>query len=280
LELAGIATPRLEAERLVCAALGVGRAELVTGSSVRVTPAEAVAVAKSVSRRLTGEPLQHIEGSVDFRRLTLVSDRRALIPRPETEQLIDLFADWVRTAGPVGRVLEIGIGSGAIALSLVKEDLVASVLAVDVSDDALALARENAEKLGLADRVEIRRCSPEIWSDLGGDETFEAIIANPPYVPSRDIERLATEVRDYDPRAALDGGADGLDVVRTLFRGAPDALIAGGRVFLEIGADQGESILDLFDSAGVWRDALIHTDLAGRPRFATASLDLTGDRPE
>lgn len=275
---AGLESARLEAERLVAVALEVDRTALITGSSSRVTADEAVAIARAVARRLDGVPLQHIEGSVDFRELVLVSDRRALIPRPETEQLVDLFAGWARTRGPVGRVLEIGVGSGAIALSLVGEGLARSVLAVDVSEEALELARENAGKLGLSDRVDLRRCSTDVWPDLVGEGPFDAVVANPPYVASGDIDRLSIEVRDHDPRTALDGGPDGLDVLRTVIQGAPAVLARGGRLFLEIGANQGAAVEELLRSDTAWSEAAIHPDLTGRGRFATARrADHPGD---
>jgi release factor glutamine methyltransferase len=276
LDQSGLDSPRVEAERLVASTLDVVRSELICEKSRRVTPEQAIAIARAVGRRLEGEPLQHIEGSVEFRNLVLVSDRRALIPRPETEQLIDLVAVWVAKRGTLDRVLEIGVGSGAIALSLLGEGLARAVLAVDVSLAALDQARENAARSGLADRLELRTCSPEVWPEVRDAGRFDAVLSNPPYVASAEIEGLSLEVRGHDPREALDGGPDGLDVLRTVISGAPSVLVEGGRIFLEIGADQGDAVSRLFALDPRWIDPSICRDLADRPRFATAGLGVDG----
>jgi release factor glutamine methyltransferase len=270
LELAGLGSARAEAERLVSSTLGIPRAEMITGRAERVSAAEAVEIARATSRRLEGEPLQHIEGSTDFRTLVLVSDGRALVPRPETEQLVDLVASRLPTNRPVPRALEIGVGSGAIALSLLTEDIVEYVLAVDVSAAALDQARENAARAGVGEGLELRRCVPEIWPGLEDERPFDLVVSNPPYVATTDIDGLSVEVRDHDPRIALDGGPDGLAVVRSIIRGAPDLLHPGGRIILEIGSDQGPAVLDLLTADGRLEACEIAPDLTGRDRFATA----------
>ncbi|MFV1987393.1 MAG: peptide chain release factor N(5)-glutamine methyltransferase [Gemmatimonadota bacterium] len=272
LDESGLEAPRLEAERLLAAILHVSRSELISEGGRRVTPEHAAEIARAVGRRLDGEPLQHIEGFVEFRRLVLVSDRRALIPRPETEQLVDLVADRVGRGAPIGRVLEVGVGSGAIALSLLEEGIAQSVVAVDVSAAALEQARENAARAGLADRLELLECSPSVWPDVRGTGPFDAVVSNPPYVASGEIDELAVEVRGHDPRMALDGGDDGLGVLRTVIRGAPEVLAEGGWIFLEIGADQGEAVSRMLASDPRWADTSIRRDLAGRPRFAIGRL--------
>jgi len=268
----GLDAPRVEAERLVAATLDVARSELTMGRTRRVTPGQAIAIAKAVSRRLEGEPLQHIEGSVDFRSLVLVSDDRALIPRPETEQLVDLVAAWVLECGTLDRVLEIGVGSGAVALSLLKEGLARTVLAVDVSSAAIEQALENATRSGLADQLELRLCSCAVWPEVRDAGPFDAVVSNPPYIASAEIDGLALEVRGHDPREALDGGPDGLEVLRTVISGAPSALVGGGRLFLEIGAGQEEAVLGLLGSDERWIDPAVRHDLTDRPRFAIAGL--------
>lgn len=270
LESAGLESARSEAERLVSSALGILRPELITGRGERVSAAQAVEIARATSRRLEGEPLQHIEGSTDFRTLVLVSDGRALVPRPETEQLVDVIASRLPTTGPVPRALEIGVGSGAIALSLLSECIVEYVLAVDVSGPALDQARENAARAGIGEGLELRRCTQEIWPDLEGERAFDLVVSNPPYVATTDIDGLSVEVRNHDPRIALDGGPDGLAVVRAVLRGAPEVLRAGGRIWLEIGSDQGPAVLDLLTADGRLEACEIATDLTGRDRFATA----------
>lgn len=279
LKIAGLESARLEAERLVASVLEVGRAELVAERSTRVSPEHAAAIARAVSRRLEGVPLQHIEGSTGFRSLVLVSDGRALVPRPETEQLVDLVASHRPGVAPL-QVLEVGVGSGAIALSLLAEGVAERVLAVDVSTRALDQARENASITGVRAGLDLRPCSPAIWPDVEGEGPFDVVVSNPPYVASRDIDGLSPEVRDHDPRVALDGGDDGLDVVRTILRGAPDVLRPEGRVWLEIGADQGADVLGLLEADPRLENAEISSDLAGRDRFATATRRPSASAPE
>ncbi|MDH3732826.1 MAG: peptide chain release factor N(5)-glutamine methyltransferase [Gemmatimonadota bacterium] len=269
LAAAGVESARLEAERLVSGILGITRGELATAGGERVNPDEALGVARAVSRRLDGEPLQHVEGSVDFRTLVLVSDGRALIPRPETEQLVDVISEWVARDGPFERVLEIGVGSAAIALSLLSEGLAVRALGVDVSGEALAQAAENAERVGVPG-LELRSCGPEIWPDLAGESPFDLVVSNPPYVASADVPHLDVEVRLHEPRVALDGGPDGLEVVRAVLAGVPAALAPGGRVLLEIGSDQGARVARLLAGESLLEVPRIRTDLAGRDRFVTA----------
>jgi len=285
LSSAGVESARLEAERLVAHALGVARAGLVLTHDVQLTPAEARAVGDLLLRRMSGEPLQHIEGTVQFRDLVLVADRRALIPRPETEQLVEQVVRWARdrkqdrggTPGfgsppPVDTALDIGTGSGAIALALVSEGTAARAVGLDISSAALDQARENRARTGLVDVVDLRRCGASPYEALLTDERFDAIISNPPYIMDADLQGLATEVRVHDPRAALAGGADGLGVVRIVIHGAPARLRAGGALFLEIGTDQGDAVREILRSAGSWKAIEIRRDLAGRDRFAVASV--------
>ncbi len=269
LELAGLEAPRVEAERLVAAALGLSRSELAVSGGERVDPAGAASVARAVSRRLEGQPLQHIEGTVDFRRVRLVSDGRALIPRPETEQLLDLVAAWRRARSAPVEALDIGVGSGAIAISLLDEGIADRVIGLDVSEDALDLARENVRRANVRN-LELRACPPDIWSALGPDEAFDLILSNPPYVTTGECADLERSVRDHEPRVALDGGEDGLDVIRTVVSGAAGRLRDGGTLFLEIGMSQGSAVLRLLNAEAALSDGRIGTDLAGRPRFASA----------
>lgn len=269
LELAGLEAPRVEAERLVAAALALSVSELGVSGGERVDPAGAASVARAVSRRLEGQPLQHIEGTVDFRRVRLVSDGRALIPRPETEQLLDLVAAWRRDRGAPVDALDIGVGSGAIAIALLNEGIAGRVVGLDVSENALELAHANARRAGIVN-LELRACPPDIWSALAPDETFDLIISNPPYVTTSEWTDLAPVVRDREPRVALDGGEDGLDVIRAVVSGVAGRLREGGALFLEIGMSQGSAVLGLLEAEALLSDARIGTDLAGRPRFASA----------
>lgn len=287
LEAGGVAGARNEAERLVAHALGLTRADLLLNAHLVVEPEEAGRMATVAQRRLAGIPLQHIEGTVAFRDLVLVCDGRALVPRPETEELVQQVVDWVRGGGssrgvrrvyradataepPLQVALDIGTGSGAIALSLVQEGLVRRAVAVDVSRPALDQAAENAARLGLADRIDFRWTQGSPWEVLGREEVFDVIVSNPPYVEDAAIATLPPEVREHDPRLALAGGSDGLDVIREIAAGSPPHVRAGGGLFLEIGSDQGERVRRLLEGDGSWNHVRTEPDLTGRTRFVIA----------
>jgi release factor glutamine methyltransferase len=271
LEAAGLETPRVEAERLISHALGIPRSDLILHAGERLRPEEAAAVAGLVGRRLEREPLQHIEGTAAFRQLVLVSDRRALIPRPETEQLVDRITEWLGDRAPVARALDIGTGSGAIALALLTEGLAEKVVGLDVSEGALAQARENFAQSNVAsDRLELRRCPAEIWPAVDAAARFDVIVSNPPYIRAGEVADLAEEVRAFEPRNALAGGDDGLQVIRVIIAGSAARLRPGGALFLEIGAGQGPEVRELLRREGDLEDVRIESDLAGRDRFAMA----------
>lgn len=268
--------PRREAERLVCHALGLDRHELALGDDAPGLGAEeAGRLARAVRRRLDGEPLQHIEGTVQFRELTLLCDRRALIPRPETEQLVERVAQWIRgesgDGGPrdVGRVLDIGTGSGAIALSLLHEGLARRALGVDVSREALQLAGQNRERAPEVDgdRFELRLASSPLWTSISASERFDLVVSNPPYVSDGEMGDLPEEVRAYEPEVALSGGPDGLDVIREILGRGARYLRPGGALFLEIGEGQGDAVRRAASEAGEWSSVEVGRDLAGRERF-------------
>ena len=271
LEAAGLESPVLEAERLVSHALGISRADLLVSGAESLDPRAATAVAEVVARRLDHEPLQHIEGTAAFRQLILVSDRRALIPRPETEQLVDRMADWLGDRAPVERVLDIGTGSGAIALSLLTEGLATSVVALDTSERALTQADENAARSGVERScLELRLCPADVWSALDPGERFDLIVSNPPYVEAAELARLPHEIRRFEPRAALAAGVDGLDVIRVLVGRAGAHLAPGGALFLEIGAGQGGAVRALLEDTGLFEGISVDADLLKRDRFVTA----------
>jgi release factor glutamine methyltransferase len=289
LEAVGVESARHEAERLVSHVLGLSRSELLLGLDLPIEPDDARGIAEASKLRMSGVPLQHIEGTVAFRAVVLVCDERALVPRPETEQLVQPVVDWVqrvRSAGgvrrvlrrsggsapPLSRVLDIGTGSGAIALSLLREGVAKKAVGVDVSRDALEQAAENARLLGLEARLELRCVETSPWEAVGSDELFDAIVSNPPYVEDADLETLSVEVRHHDPREALSGGADGLDVVRLVVAGANPHLTAGGAVFLEVGSRQGERVRELLAEAADWSSIEVVADLSGHDRFVIARV--------
>ena len=264
----GVEEPRLSCEWLAASLLGCGRAAL----PLKDVPSPGVMdrLRDGIRRLGDGEPVQYVIGEWDFRCLTLKTDRRALIPRPETEQLVELVlsekALWGR---PAPLVYDVGTGTGAIALSLARERPGCSVVAVDCEQDALSLARENAAACGLAGAVRFvlgRNCAD------AAPATVDAVVSNPPYIASGVVDGLPRLIRDFEPRTALDGGADGLDVFRGLVHDAAIALRRGGFLFLEIGDDQGEAVAGLLDDAG-FSDVGVFSDFAGRPRFAKGRIE-------
>ena len=244
----GVETARLDAERMLAEILGVGRMDLYVEHDREVAEPERARLRERVRRRGAREPAQYILGKADFYGIELAADPRALIPRRETEMLVDRALELAGDR-PV-KVLDLGTGSGAVALALVKRLAEGPrVVAADASTDALALALANAEKLGLAERV--RFVESDLFSAFGDADAFDVIVANLPYVPTGEIDSLMPEVRDHEPRAALDGGPDGLDVVRACVAAAPAFIEPGGWMLLEVGAGQAGAVTELLAAAGL-----------------------------
>ena len=275
---AGSGSPRLDAELLMGFALGVDRVAVLAHGDAPIGTGAATLFEALVARRERGEPVAYIRGFREFHGVAIATDPRALIPRPETELLVDAAIEAVvirltslaRPAGaPPILVADVGTGSGAIAVALVvamrkrRMDPHVMVVATDVSPEALDLARENAVGHGVADRMRFRD------ADLlpADDGPYAVICANLPYVATPALEGLAPDL-SFEPVLALDGGLDGLDVIRRLLDRLPDALAADGVALLEIGADQGESVAaTVADRLPGW-PCTIGVDLAGLPRLA------------
>lgn len=257
-----IESPRLNAEHLVAHSLGKKRIELYLDFERPLSESELVPLRELVRRRGQGEPLQHLLGTVEFADHIFVTDRRALIPRPETEQLVEYLCDlsWPE----IPRMLDVGTGSGVIALSLAARFPNADLHAVDLSADALALARENAERLGLPDRIHFWQ--GHLLDPIEG--TFDLIVANLPYVAASEAAQLAPEVR-HDPPVALYGGAAGDELIRELIAAAPPHLQPGGTLALEIGIHQQDGLSD-FLAAKNYHDIRPKNDYAGTTRFLFA----------
>jgi release factor glutamine methyltransferase len=257
----GVENPRLNAEHLLAHALGLKRMELYLQFDRGLTETERAPLRDLVKRRGAREPLQHVLGTAEFHGRIFTSDKRALIPRPETEQLVELALELAK-AHPTPTLLDIGTGSGVIAITLALELPSATIHATDLSPDALALAAENADRHQLTDLLVFHQ------TDLlpPDDTQFDLIIANLPYIPADDIATLSPEVR-HDPLTALDGGADGLDLIRRLIDTAPDRLASGGALLLEIGAGQADAVNALL-SARKFRDISLRPDYSNIPRFA------------
>lgn len=218
-----------------------------------------------------GEPVQYVVGDWDFRFISLKCDRRALIPRPETEQLVTLVLEEPRLWRPGARprLCDVGTGTGAIALALAYERPQCQVVAVDSESGALALARENCGRLGLGGRVSFslgRNCAG------AAPASFDAIVSNPPYVKSADVDALPEGIRGFEPRTALDGGADGLDIFRGLVPDAALSLKKGGFLFMEIGEGQGSDVAALMEDGG-FTEIEVLRDLNGFDRYAKGRID-------
>lgn len=238
-------SPRLDAELLAASALGLARIQLYAQSDRPLVTSELGALRELVRRRQAGEPVAYITGHKEFWGLDLAVDPRVLIPRPDTETLVEEALERVPPdAAP--KVADVGTGSGAIALALAKERPNARVFATDVSPDALAVARGNAERLGLGITI-LEGTLADPLRPLGA---WDLVVANLPYVPTAEIARLSPEV-GREPRLALDGGADGLDLLRALLAQTPDLLAAGGEVLLEVGAGQAPAVSGLCVAAGL-----------------------------
>jgi release factor glutamine methyltransferase len=269
LEEKGVDRGRLDAEHLLAHALETERLQLYLQYDRPLTRAELDRYRPLLRRRARREPLQYILGHAAFRELELAVDPRVLIPRPETEVLVQEVLDWAE--GRVGEELDavdIGTGSGAIALSLALEGPFRRVLATDASADALEVARANAEEAELADRVELRMGS--LFDPLAQDERFDVVVSNPPYVAESEADDLEPEVVEWEPTGALFAGPDGLAVLRALVDGARAHLRPGGLLALEIGAGQAGPVVTAVEACGGWHDVRVRKDLAGRDRVLLA----------
>jgi release factor glutamine methyltransferase len=259
-----IENPRLNAEHLIAHVLELSRLELYLEFECKLNEEELARLRELVKRRAQGEPLQHLLGTVEFCGQTFLIDKRAMIPRPETEQLVELLASEVSGQRSDIKILDVGTGSGVIALSLAKQFPRAEVYAVDISKDALSLARENAKRLGLTDRVRFQ--TGDLLESLS--ERFDLIVANLPYISMQDRQSLSREVL-HDPEIALFAGANGDELVRKLIEQAPAHLNAGGLLALEIGLNQTEGFGQFLRQKN-YHDIESKRDYSGTPRFLLA----------
>ena len=284
----GVESARLNAEQLIGHGLGLKRMQLYLQFERLLSEAELEIIRPLVKRRAQREPLQHILGTVEWGGVVLKCDKRALVPRPETEGLLELVlarmksgaGDAGAAAGPL-RVLDLGTGTGALALALAKAWPEALVLAVDASDDALALARENAASLGFVDGAaagaavgvsegeRIKFLKSDWFSALPPGAIFEVIVSNPPYLTEEELAQAEPEVRLHDPRGALVAAADGRADLEKIIAGAAARLTSGGLLALETGVAQHTELLAAMMAAGL-RDGESRPDLSGRNRFVLA----------
>jgi release factor glutamine methyltransferase len=267
----GVEDGRLDAELLLAHVLGVRRLDLYLQFERPLEPPEVAAYRDAIRRRSRREPLQYITGEAAFRELTLKVDPRVLIPRPETELLVGEVLRWTRERGLAdGVALDIGTGSGAIALALLHEGRFERVIATDPSPEALEVAAVNAAGTGLGDRLELREGS--LYGPIGDGERYDVIVTNPPYVADRERDTLMPEVRDHEPGAALFAGEDGLALIRPIVDRAPAHLVDGGLLALEVGLGQADAVATLMREAGFTSPRVVR-DLAGRERIVAAAQD-------
>ena len=258
----GMDSPELDARLLVGAALGLDLSGLIAGATRVVDAQEATRIEHLAARRLSGEPVARILGSREFWGLPFELSPATLVPRPDTETLVEAALEFARETGPtrgLHAVADLGTGSGAILLALLHEWPNTTGLGTDLSEAALRTARANARRLGLQDRAIFIAC--DYASALAGP--FDLIVSNPPYIGSSEIPYLSREVRDHDPHLALDGGPDGLDAYRALIPQAARLLRTGGALIVEIGKDQGADVQHLMSKAGLILAGLPRRDLSG-----------------
>lgn len=254
----------LDARLLVEHFSGTARTDAVSHPEMAIDAAAVAAVRQAIARRAAGEPVHRIVGYRHFYGLKLFLSAETLEPRPDTETLVDAILPFLRqiaaTEGTC-RILDLGTGTGAIALALLAEVAEATAVGVDISADALASASRNAMENGLFRRFSAVRSN---WfGEISG--RFHVIVANPPYIPTNELETLQSEVRDHDPARALDGGPDGLDAYKTIAEQAQEHLETGGRIAVEIGHTQKQEVTRLFETSG-YRVVEARKDLGGRDR--------------
>jgi release factor glutamine methyltransferase len=244
----GNKSARLDAELLLGEALGLDRIKLIVEAERPLADGELTRYRQLIKRRRVGEPIAYILGRREFFALPLLVDRRVLIPRPDTEILVETALSGTRDRHLYGRMLDLCTGSGCVAIAFAKERPTWRVTAVDLSPDAAAVARENARRVGVVHNLGI--LEGDLFAPLPGGAQFELITANPPYIPSADLAGLEADVRDFEPHLALDGGADGLLITRRLVAGALPYLSPGGLLALEGGFDQAPALFALLEAHG------------------------------
>ena len=260
-----IDSAELDARLLAGAVLGLDLTGMMTAANRRLTTSESTRLEQFADRRLRGEPVARILGHKEFWGLSLQLTPATLVPRPDTETIVELALEMLRADGDTNhplRIADLGTGSGAILLALLSELPGAQGFGTDISEAALQTARDNAARAGLADRANFIAC--DYAAGLTGP--FDLIVSNPPYIRSADIAGLAAEVRDYDPMAALDGGADGLDAYRALIPQAACLLVPGAVLVVEAGQGQSRDIEALMTAAGLTQERPPKADLAGIAR--------------
>jgi release factor glutamine methyltransferase len=263
---ADIPEPEREASSLLRLVIKRDRTFLISQPDYRLDAVESIFFKAVIKRRSAHEPFQYIAGKTEFYGLEFDVTPAVLIPRPETEVLVEGAIERLQRADEA-RFLEIGVGSGCISISVLANLESATAIGVDISEIALAVAEANAAKHKLTDRIQF--IESDLFANVPAD-SFDAILSNPPYIPSSDIEDLQPEVRDREPRSALDGGADGLDIVRSIVGASINYLKPGAPLMIEIGFGQSEVVTSLFD-ASFWQEPIFLKDLQGIDRIVVSA---------
>jgi release factor glutamine methyltransferase len=266
-------SPRLSAELLLAHVLKVPRIKLYTDYERVLADGDLGRYRELVQRASEHEPIAYLTGVAHFFNLEFEVNRDVLIPRPDTETLVENVLQLVRNQSGMEapRILDLCTGSGCIAIALASRLKHATVIATDISANAVAVARRNAQKLGVADRVAVEE--GDLFEALAGKvdvQPFDLIVANPPYIATSQMAGLPRNVREYEPANALDGGLDGLMVHRRILEGAPERLVSGGRIFLEIAFDQGKNAVEMMNRFAAFEESRILKDYGGRDRVITA----------
>ncbi len=263
----GIIEPRREASSLLEFALHKDKTFLIAHSEYELSSEEKAIFQNLLNRRASREPFQHITGKQEFYRLDFVVTKDVLIPRPETELIVENALEILKaTENP--RFCEIGTGSGCIAVSILHENKAATAIASDISENALQIARKNAENNGVLERLELKNSN--IFDKINS-EKFHLIVSNPPYIPGEDFDRLQTEVRDFEPKFALTDGKDGLSIIEQIIKDAPVFLKPNGFLLMEVGFNQSNKVREMF-SPNIWKKIEFFQDLQGIPRMLKARL--------
>jgi len=266
----GIESPRLDAELLVAFALGIDRMRVILDADRPLLDSELDALRTLVRRRRTYEPMAYLRGEREFYGRMFRVDKRVLVPRPDTEHLVDVALARSSHISMSMRQLDLCTGSGCVAITMAKQRPTARVFASDVSRDALNVARDNARRLGT---YTVGFFESDLFAAFAGYR-FDVITANPPYIPSGEIPTLMPDVRDHEPRLALDGGPDGLDFVRAIVEQAPTYLVTGGLLALEIGFGEAEATAAILRDAG-FTDIQVHRDLARIERIVSGIANIS-----
>lgn len=261
----------LDVTLMLSQVLHLTKVDIILQADRSITEEEETQFQQLLSQRLRGRPLSQILHHRDFWRSTFYVNDQVLTPRPDSETLVELVLELVPLPTAKLQILELGVGSGCLLLSLLQEFTQAQGYGIDLSETALAVASHNAQQLELTSRVTWLQADLAVWLRSAPNDTYDLIISNPPYIPTEDITQLAPEVQQFEPHLALDGGTDGLDFYRLFATYLKPLLAPQGKLLLECGQHQASAIMELFDQAGGWRYLTQKADLAGIPRVLAFS---------